>query len=331
MTTPHDNPPPRVSIGMPVYNGEPYLSAALDSLLGQTFGDFELIISDNGSTDDTEAICRAYAARDPRIRYERQAENRGLTWNCNRVCELARGELFKWAAADDLHSPTFLARCVAVLDADPGIVSCHGRGDYIDSKGNRLHGCDPVGDAKLGTSRSAHRRFRDVLLHHGWGARMFALTRRAPLIETGLLKPYYGWDKVMMAELAFAGRFHVVQETLFLERDQPPVESERQDTETGSGGRRSRSTQPATVDREGRPFRRTQFVKGYVAAAWRRAPDFRERMWCMVWVAAYVLQVRKWGRLTAAAVSRTCRRCTVRRSAPQTAAGPIAGAGEGAG
>jgi len=87
---------------MPVYNGEPYIREALDSLLAQTFTDFELIISDNASTDNTETICREYATKDPRIRYIRQPENRGAIANFKFVLEQARGEYFMWAAADDV-------------------------------------------------------------------------------------------------------------------------------------------------------------------------------------------------------------------------------------
>ena len=97
---------PTVSIGMPVYNGVPFLNEALDSILAQTYRDFELVISDNASTDETESICRAYAASDPRIRYYRQQENLGAMPNFNRVCELSRGQYFKWAACDDVCSPT---------------------------------------------------------------------------------------------------------------------------------------------------------------------------------------------------------------------------------
>lgn len=82
---------PRVSIGMPVYNGDPFIRGALDSLLAQTFTDFELIISDNASTDRTEAICREYAARDIRIRYVRQTENRGAKANFEFVLDKAVG------------------------------------------------------------------------------------------------------------------------------------------------------------------------------------------------------------------------------------------------
>lgn len=93
---------PMVSIGTPVYNGAKYLRKALDSLLEQTFTDFELIISDNASTDDTQAICEEYARRDSRIRYVRQSMNIGAAENFRFVQQQAKGEFFMWAAHDDL-------------------------------------------------------------------------------------------------------------------------------------------------------------------------------------------------------------------------------------
>src|SRR5436190_12174806 len=93
---------PIVSIGLPVFNGERYLRQALDSLLGQDFQDFELIISDNASTDRTAEICRAYVAKDRRIRYYRNESNIGSAPNYRRVFELARGEFFKWCSHDDV-------------------------------------------------------------------------------------------------------------------------------------------------------------------------------------------------------------------------------------
>jgi len=109
---------PKVSIGMPVYNGEAFIREALDSLLAQTFTDFELIISDNASTDGTEAICREYAAKDARIRYVRQAENRGGIPNFQFVLDEAVGEYFMWAAADDVWLPNFIQHCRLLLDED---------------------------------------------------------------------------------------------------------------------------------------------------------------------------------------------------------------------
>jgi len=115
---------PKVSIGLPVYNGENYLRNALESILDQTFRDFEVIISDNASTDRTGEICREYAAKDPRIRYCRNDRNLGAAGNFNRAFELSSGEYFKWAAHDDVIERDFLSSCVSVLDEDPSVVAC---------------------------------------------------------------------------------------------------------------------------------------------------------------------------------------------------------------
>jgi len=105
---------PKISIGMPVYNGAKYIREALDSLLGQTFTDFELIISDNASTDNTEAICREYAAKDERIRYIRQPHNLGASANFKFVLDEAQGEYFMWAAADDVWDKNWIEKLLPV-------------------------------------------------------------------------------------------------------------------------------------------------------------------------------------------------------------------------
>ncbi len=99
---------PTVTIGLFVFNGQETLRPTIDSLLGQSFTDFELVISDNASTDDTESICREYAERDHRIRYVRQAKNMGASANVKFVFDAARGEFFTWAACDDIRSPNFI-------------------------------------------------------------------------------------------------------------------------------------------------------------------------------------------------------------------------------
>ncbi len=110
---------PKVSIGMPVYNGAAYVCEALDSLLAQTYRDFELIISDNASTDGTRSICEGYASRDPRIRYVRQPENIGAVGNFRYVLSEARGEYFMWAAHDDFWFPEFVDACLSkIRDSD---------------------------------------------------------------------------------------------------------------------------------------------------------------------------------------------------------------------
>ena len=131
--------PPRVAIGLVVYNGQRHLAAAIESLLSQTMEDFVLDISDNASTDQTEEICRSYAAADSRVRYVRQEENHGPTWNHNFVAQASPDiELFKWCADDDVYEPTYLERCVAELDERPELVACHSRVRYINERGEEL-------------------------------------------------------------------------------------------------------------------------------------------------------------------------------------------------
>lgn len=124
---------PQVSIGMPVYNGEPFIREALDSLIAQTFTDFELIISDNASSDGTEAICREYAARDARIRYVRQPENRGAAANFAFVLDEAVGQYFMWASADDIWSRGWCELLISRLKRDADI--CFGESVMINENG----------------------------------------------------------------------------------------------------------------------------------------------------------------------------------------------------
>src|ERR1700689_1019951 len=127
---------PRLSIGLPVYNGERYLAESLDSLLGQSYENFELIISDNASTDATADICRRYGQQDSRIRYFRQPKNIGLSPNHNFVFEQSSSEFFKWAASDDLYARDLLKYCIEALDEYPDIALAHCWTAIIDSGGN---------------------------------------------------------------------------------------------------------------------------------------------------------------------------------------------------
>src|SRR5262249_49837857 len=129
---------PRVSIGMPVRNGQRFIRLAIDSLLAQTFSDFELIICDNGSTDQTQSICEEYAVLDPRVRYFRNESNLGPAANYNRCFELSRGEYFRWHAHDDQAAPQYLAKCVELLDRDPGVVVAYPSTLVIDENGRPL-------------------------------------------------------------------------------------------------------------------------------------------------------------------------------------------------
>ena len=296
---------PRLSIGMPVYNGADFLADAFDSLLSQTFVDFELIVSDNGSTDETEQICREYAARDLRIRYHREEANRGACWNFNRVFELARGSYFKFAAHDDLCAPDFLERCVAVLDDDPSVVCCHTRTAKVDSGGAEIPGVHDPTDGELrlmrktaeepgrknrmdGTSMSAHRRFADVLLNSGWSVRSYGVIRSGALKQTGMLRTVFGYEKVMMGELALQGRYHIVQETLFFQRVHPQAASSKMSAaeqhEIVSAGQK----------RQRRSIPHLQLLAGHLRAVFGMPISTYQRLRCLCWIPVYLLQFEKW-------------------------------------
>jgi glycosyltransferase involved in cell wall biosynthesis len=207
---------PRVSIGLPVYNGENYLEQALDCLLAQTFGDFELIISDNASPDKTEEICRVYTARDQRIRYYRNGTNLGAAWNYNHVFELSHGEYFKWAAHDDRCAPEFLKRCIEILDRDPSVVLCYPKAKIIDEQGRVQRNYD----IKLNTDSSKpHVRFHEVIcVRHGC-YQVFGLIRASALKRTPLIRTFYASDRNLLAELSLIGRFYEIPEYLFFRRN----------------------------------------------------------------------------------------------------------------
>ena len=209
---------PRVSIGLPVYNGERYLEAALESLLAQTFTDLELIISDNASTDETAAICRAYAARDSRIRYSRLDRNIGGSPNHNRVLELSIGEYFTWGSHDDLRAPEHLARCVAVLDQSPDVVLCFSRVAEIDELGAPL--LKPADREFLANVDvdDPFERWRQFLCDSWIYDPIYGVIRRDVLKRTGLLGTYAGSDRVTLGELALHGRFHQIEQALFFRR-----------------------------------------------------------------------------------------------------------------
>jgi glycosyltransferase involved in cell wall biosynthesis len=209
---------PRVSVGVPVFNGESYLAETLDSLLNQTFHDLEIVISDNASTDRTDQICRDYAARDPRIRYHRSDVNRGAAWNHNRVFELARGEFFKWNSADDLCAPEFLARCVAVLDQDSSAVMACSNVSVIDDYGDVVkQGFVPPEVA----SQSAPNRFRRTIQTNHWCFNVYSLMRSAVLRQTDLIGSFLGSDRVLLSHLCLLGRCVLIDETLMFNRDHP--------------------------------------------------------------------------------------------------------------
>ena len=209
---------PLVSIGLPVYNGERYLRATLDSLIAQTYGDFELIISDNASTDGTEAICLEYSASDSRIRYHRADRNIGAARNYQRVFELSSSPYFKWANADDVVAPQLVERCLEALQRNPDVILAYSRAELIDAEGFRISEYD---DNLNLASPSASQRFVDVLEHLRLVNVIYGVVRSDVLRRTGLMGSYISSDCVLVAELALHGKFYEVPETLFSRRLHP--------------------------------------------------------------------------------------------------------------
>ena len=209
------NRTPRLSVGIPVYNGQDYLADSIEALLGQSYGDFELIVSDNASTDGTADICRLYQKQDSRIRYFRQEHNIGGAPNHNFLVEQARGELFKWASDDDLYARDLLKRCVDALDEFPDVVLAHSWTAVIDASGTVTQA---VRYGLATASPSAPERFRSLLYEVGGdddgGVIRMDVLRRAPLLAS-----YHHSDRTLTAGFALYGRFYQVPDWLYFRRD----------------------------------------------------------------------------------------------------------------
>ena len=232
MSPSNETQTPMVSVGIPVFNGGAYLAEAIESLLAQTYRDFELLIQDNASTDGTEEICRAYQRQDPRVSYVRNESNVGAVPNYNLVFQRARGRYFKWAAHDDVCAPDFLGRCVEVLDREPAVVLCSGQTQLINDDGSPVRydakaRCFVTRDgAPVGIVDPEHRaegalpagRFWDVLVRTMRTFEIFGLIRSDVLRRTRLHEPYYGSDKVLLAELSLHGPFRLLPDVLLYRR-----------------------------------------------------------------------------------------------------------------
>ncbi len=298
---------PTVSIGLPVFNGQNYLTSSLDALLGQTFVDFEIIISDNASTDDTQQICLDYAAGDVRIRYIRQPENVGAIRNFNATFEGSRGKYFKWASHDDLCEPTLIEKCVRVLDDCPDVAWCHSDSDMIDARGESWKERLPADDEELeiapdGTRRwkglprtdfdheLPHRRFAGVLLGTRWSVDSYGLMRADALKRTRMLVELYGAEKVLIGELSLIGKTFQIPELLFKQRIHVGASSYDD---------RAASQQRFASARNTKPFLSTRMAilqAHYNGVRQSKIPR-QEKILCYIALARYVWQVNKWWRV----------------------------------
>lgn len=213
----------KICVGMPCYNSERWISAAIESLLAQSHGDFELIVCDNASTDGTWDLVQHYATNDARVKPHRNPENLGASANYNRVFELSSAPYFKWASSNDWCAPAMLASCLDALETDPGaVLACpraamfavapeDGR-DY--AFGLDLRQEDPV--ARFLGSLEIRRNIA-----------MNGLIRSAALRRTELIRPYFGSDSVMISALALQGKVLELPQTLLYMRDTPETSTAR--------------------------------------------------------------------------------------------------------
>ena len=294
---------PTISIGLPVYNGERFLRTAVESLLSQTFEDFELIVSDNASTDGTEEICREFVRRDARVRYVRQDVNRGAAWNFNEVFLLSKAPYFKWAASDDACLPTLLQRCVEALFADRGAAMAFPCPVAIDADDKPFDDStlrDSSGNVREQLDRAslAHRRlrlmsefphvrFQYVINHFFYCNEIYGVIRSDLLRTTKLHRSFYGADKVLLAELALRGKFIEINEPLFLWRrhaEQSMWVGDRSQLHTFIAGRKEANRIPGFV----------RFYSQYLRSALQSDLSPVNKALCVGSVAGLMCSPRKW-------------------------------------
>jgi glycosyltransferase involved in cell wall biosynthesis len=272
-----------VTIGLPVYNGEEYLEHSLNGLLAQTLTDFELIISDNASTDRTAEICQEYARRDPRIRYVRQPTNIGAGPNHNILVPMAQGRYFKWASHDDLYAPELLEKCVTALESHPDVVLAHVHDGLIDEAGT----ITALPSYSLDTSSpDAHVRLRSLLRANGgndfYGVMPIEVLRRIRPHDS-----YHHADRTFMAQLVLSGPFVQVPEVLYYRREHPGRASRARSTRQVAA-----NLDPRRADRLRHPLIRlyAEYVLGFLGAVWREPLSTVERARCTVEVARWMAE-----------------------------------------
>ncbi|MHC4113879.1 MAG: glycosyltransferase family 2 protein [Planctomycetota bacterium] len=206
---------PRVSIGMPVYNGEQFIRKAIETLLAQEFADFELIICDNASDDATREICLEYKRKDSRIRYYRNKENIGAAENFNLAFKLLTGEFFKWAGHDDSWAPDYLKLCVEALERNPSAILCFCPSVYFNDDGRFI--CCYDQDHRV-YSTKPHKRFTQMLWSTSRIDPVYAVVRTEALKRTGLMRNILGTDAILAVELSLIGPFHFIPKPMVFRR-----------------------------------------------------------------------------------------------------------------
>jgi hypothetical protein len=219
---------PLVSFGLPVYNGANFVADAIDCVLAQTYTNWELVICDNASTDQTMSICQAYADRDSRIRVHRNERNLGVSLNYNRAFELSSGSYFKWVTHDDLFGPESVESCLEALERDDQIALACPVIHHADAQGRLLR--RQQSDLSI-TGVSPEDRVTQLMRLEVEGEDIywlqFGLIRRSVLERTSLMGLYNGSDQVLLLEIALQGALKQVPGGSFTRREHPAASTLR--------------------------------------------------------------------------------------------------------
>ena len=223
---------PLVSIGLPVYNGEHTIERAVESLLEQTYSNLEIVVSNNGSTDDTREILKKYQELDSRIKVFNSDVNRGSIWNFNKVFRESTGKYFMWASHDDHHDPRFVATCVQVMEKEKHAALCAPNMQMTAAGSDEIVWTSSMDSFKNKNSQGA--RYRETLRNFP-AVSIYGLFRRSLLEKTGLFPKVIGGDLLMIQELSFFGTFIGFPEILFTRCGRPKWNSINQDYMTFFG------------------------------------------------------------------------------------------------
>lgn len=212
----------QISIGLPVFNGEKFINQCIDSLLSQTFQEFELIISDNASTDLTSDICKEYASKDKRIKYIRHQKNNGSAWNLNFVLNEAKFEYFMWAAHDDLWESTFIEKNITVLEKNKNFVGSISEVEFYEMSKEHKAILIDITLGKAGKFQYTHSILGtyeeriDFLFKFGQPSCIYAIYRTDKLQKSVPKKPFANWDYAVIGAVLKFGELYVIDEILML-------------------------------------------------------------------------------------------------------------------
>lgn len=220
---------PKISIGIPVYNGEKLIEKTLNSILKQTYQDFEIVISDNASTDSTQDICKNYVKIDNRIKYHRQSENMGPYWNFNYVLEQALGEYFTWFAIDDIHAESFLEKNLRVLEENSNVVASISNVKYFGPNLENIEKDNlfqkfknifkyrfdkPTKFKQVFPAYGTYEKKATLYLRMDRSTGLYAVFRKSIIKKSMIVKPFASSDLAIILNVLKHGDFHVIDEIL---------------------------------------------------------------------------------------------------------------------